>query len=281
MPTSVKAQNYYLKLLFQDPFNKNQDWTPNIHNKREIYRPAINWLQSIENNLSESAQDDYEEDADDEDDLAVGRFSDFQSPRNKKLFFNLPYRFIPKRAPSGFMGMRGKKFLESSIKRGPSGFVGMRGKKSSWDPLYGLLHNYNYESNDYLDTEQEKRAPAGFFGMRGKKWDELFEAFDKRSPSGFHGMRGKKENGFYSSPRFNDLMGDTKRSPKMGFHGMRGKRSLENSNRRSNYGLFSVLRMPHGKQKYEKRYFADDEEEPMTYEKRAPNGFMGMRGKKS
>lgn len=43
----------------------------------------------------------------------------------------------PKRAPSGFMGMRGKKeydpFEYYNEKRAPMGFVGMRGKKSYED----------------------------------------------------------------------------------------------------------------------------------------------------
>lgn len=238
-----------------------------------------------------------------------------QEPRNKKLFFNLPYRFIPKRAPSGFMGMRGKKFLESAYKRGPSGFVGMRGKKSYSDPLIDLLLQ-KYESNelnnanwdrqdspslsDFNDDDEaayyadmDKRAPhKGIQAMRGKKWDTMIDEFEKRSPMGFHGMRGKKENGYYGSSRYNDLAGE-KRSPKMGFHGMRGKRSVgfnraaENNN---NYGFFSVMKkVPYefrGKfvgvrgKKSESNYVGVAQD--TIYEKRTPNGgFVGMRGKKS
>lgn len=77
-----------------------------------------------------------------------------------------------KRAPSGFMGMRGKKDYDDEgdafiDKRAPSGFMGMRGKK-----LYEDM------------TEELKRAQmSGFFGVRGKK---------QPSRSGFFGMRGKK-----------------------------------------------------------------------------------------
>lgn len=187
--------------------------------------------------------------------------------------------------------MRGKKLMESSYKRGPSGFMGMRGKKSSWDPLYELLQNY--ENND-LDDEVEKRAPAsGFFGMRGKKWTDLgVDEVDKRSPSmGFFGMRGKKENGNYVSSRFNSLEG-AKRSPQMGFHGMRGKRSVDHERSRgNNYGLFSVMKKApydfRGKfigvrgKKSEQNVFNQYVDAPPIFEKRAPNGFMGMRGKKS
>lgn len=186
----------------------------------------------IKNNLPESEDDD-------DDDITIGRYTHEQSfdlqvrdlrnvsfwsylqklhfvhpqePRNKKLFFNLPYRFIPKRAPNGFMGMRGKKFLETSNKRGPSGFFGMRGKKSS--SPYGDLFRHpepNYFEDDF-ENEVEKRAPA----------------------TGFLGVRGKKEN--YYGAQFNDIEG-VKRSPKMGFHGMRGKRSVDLNN-----GMFSVIK---------------------------------------
>lgn len=109
--------------------------------------------------------------------------------------------YYPKRAPSGFVGMRGKK--------APSGFFGMRGKK----------YNYNYEptfSDDYQaqlfrelqkeremlaslmedyngNFDMEKRVPMGFAGVRGKKSD--FQEFvEKRVPvASFFGMRGKKE----------------------------------------------------------------------------------------
>lgn len=73
-----------------------------------------------------------------------------------------------KRAPSGFMGMRGKKEFDDYMnKRTPSGFFGVRGKK-------------NYDT--FID-ETKRAPPSGFFGMRGKK---------QPARSGFFGMRGKK-----------------------------------------------------------------------------------------
>ncbi|XP_063359108.1 tachykinins [Cydia amplana] len=62
-----------------------------------------------------------------------------------------------KRAPMGFVGMRGKKFADLDdpdiFKRKPQyHFIGVKGKK------------------DLYDFDQEvKRAPMGFLGMRGKK----------------------------------------------------------------------------------------------------------------
>lgn len=61
--------------------------------------------------------------------------------------------------------MRGKKFGDYDLsgqvndKRAPKGFMGMRGKKSSDDE----------ETDDFDYNWNDKRAPSGFFGMRGKK----------------------------------------------------------------------------------------------------------------
>nr|QHB80572.1 tachykinin-related peptide transcript a [Carabus violaceus] len=126
---------------------------------------------------------------------------------------------LEKRIPSaGFHGMRGKKLyperneLPSDLsKRAPMGFMGMRGKKEQ----------------EYVGEDLDKRAPMGFMGMRGKKEyeDEYDEAalmnndfyMDKRAPMGFMGMRGKKE---YAPV----MMEDEKRAPVSGFFGMRGKK---------------------------------------------------------
>ncbi|XP_058057145.1 tachykinins-like [Anopheles bellator] len=134
-----------------------------------------------------------------------GFFEGYDSMRNS----------YPKRAPTGFNGMRGRRI--------PSGFNGVRGKKSfySW-----RSHSIPGSQNSYKDG---KRAPSGFLGMRGKKsfdmaqdqrWrmDDLFAndppkeypsylildptlgpslhinpAPPKRVPNGFMGLRGKKD----------------------------------------------------------------------------------------
>lgn len=128
--------------------------------------------------------------------------------------------------------MRGKKFYEP--KRAPSGFLGMRGKKDDDDEYQGndddlqaqLYHELQLEReriadllDDYND-EKEKRKPSGFVGMRGKKSvnnDDYFDA-EKRVPMGFQGVRGKKSE----YPNF--IHTDEKRVPVTGFFGMRGKK---------------------------------------------------------
>lgn len=72
--------------------------------------------------------------------------------------------------------MRGKKFGDYDLggslndKRAPSGFMGMRGKKSGSDTFDDeeiddpQVFDYNYNSI------YDKRAPSGFMGMRGKKF---------------------------------------------------------------------------------------------------------------
>jgi hypothetical protein len=112
------------------------------------------------------------------------------------------------------MGMRGKKYFDSewdSIqdqieKRAPVGFMGMRGKKS-------------VSNNDYYISD--KRLPQGFLGMRGKKSidNDEYNELEKRAPMGFQGMRGKKTQTYVKSS--ND---DIKRAPIAGFFGMRGKK---------------------------------------------------------
>lgn len=87
---------------------------------------------------------------------------------------DLPPLSVVKRAPMGFMGMRGKKEYEYTDmdKRVLQGFHGVRGKK--------ILLKIPYRF-------APKRAPSGFMGMRGKKL--LVSEYDsnKRAPSGFMG----------------------------------------------------------------------------------------------
>ncbi|XP_053674781.1 tachykinins-like [Anopheles nili] len=76
--------------------------------------------------------------------------------------FDASERILPKRAPTGFTGMRGRRI--------PSGFNGVRGKKSL--SLFGWDNQAARSSgpNSYRDG---KRAPSGFLGMRGKKSFEV------------------------------------------------------------------------------------------------------------
>ncbi|XP_071451220.1 buccalin isoform X2 [Hetaerina americana] len=137
-----------------------------------------------------------------------------------------------KRAPnSGFFGMRGKKSPGfdgdeagewGEEKRAPnSGFFGMRGKKDYADEM-------DYD-DAYGEAAASKRAPMGFFGMRGKKeypgyWTE---GGDKRAPMGFFGMRGKKDGGEEGLSEEDGLEEEKRAAQHLSFFGMRGKKSDE------------------------------------------------------
>lgn len=101
--------------------------------------------------------------------------SRFIEPTFDELNGGYPSFIAPKRTPAqGFFGVRGKKFGDYDMvynnmmneKRAPSGFVGMRGKKSNLDMFDEneiddpRVFDYNYH---------EKRAPSGFMGVRGKR----------------------------------------------------------------------------------------------------------------
>ncbi|XP_065095731.1 tachykinins isoform X2 [Ochlerotatus camptorhynchus] len=196
----------------------------------------------------------------------------FLDIRGKKFFSFYPLRLYPKRAPSGFLGLRGKKYYFNGVKRVPSGFTGMRGKKSEYDvddnpsefdltndsSPYELLQkerkmldelNEIYQidremknnpafSMEIAHQNAEKRAPSGFLGMRGKKGTDVINGYSgvKRAPSGFLGLRGKRD----SIDGYNERR---KRGPFTSYLGMRGK------------------------------------EEPLRFLSRA-SGFYGSRGKK-
>lgn len=88
---------------------------------------------------------------------------------------DLPPLSVVKRAPMGFMGMRGKKQFEyaNMDKKALQGFHGVRGKKILLKIPYRLT---------------PKRAPSGFMGMRGKKFlISDYDTSNKRAPSGFMG----------------------------------------------------------------------------------------------
>ncbi|XP_035917289.1 tachykinins-like isoform X2 [Anopheles stephensi] len=124
-------------------------------------------------------------------------------------------RNLPKRAPTGFTGMRGR--------RVPSGFNGMRGKKSL------SLFSWNNQAsrggpNSYRDG---KRAPSGFMGMRGKKsfdtsLDERWSLDDVNTDR----MAKEYPNFLVLDPAFGPSMHLNAAPPKRvpnGFMGLRGK----------------------------------------------------------
>ncbi len=141
-----------------------------------------------------------------------------QAVDNVNGLFSNDIQYLPKRAPSGFFGMRGKKFFFDwyGTKRAPMGFMGMRGKKNENDDISyeNSIDHPEYDSDfyeklqierklltDFLKSQNEKdlesywnkRAPSqGFMGMRGKKyfgdeWDSIQDQLEKRAPMGFQG----------------------------------------------------------------------------------------------
>lgn len=95
-----------------------------------------------------------------------------------------------------------------------------------------------------------KRAPSGFFGMRGKKQNN--EGI-KRAPYGFTGMRGKKAETFEE-----------------GYH--------YPTNEADFYELLMKWQNQLNSISYANQPY---DTESNTIGKRAPSGFMGMRGKKT
>lgn len=213
----------------------------------------------------------------------------------------------PKRAPSGFLGVRGKKssgftsdesYNDVIDKRAPAmGFQGVRGKKDDEDvgygkraPVMGFQGVRGKKDSDFqqeaLQELLEKRAPSmGFMGMRGKKDPMDFDYFDKKAPPlGFQGMRGKKNQWEEDLEMF-------KRVPSVGFQGVRGKKDGGYySNKRFGFmGMRGKKDMDMEGDDYPQMFPEDDMwgdqeevlEDSEELSKREPTaGFFGMRGKK-
>lgn len=102
--------------------------------------------------------------------------------------------FLFKRAPSGFFGMRGKKFNYDGIKRAPYGFTGMRGKKADTfedDNIYPNGADF-YELLIKVQNQLNSIRQANHMSENSAPYDTESNAIGKRAPSGFMGMRGKK-----------------------------------------------------------------------------------------
>ncbi|EDX13288.1 tachykinins isoform X2 [Drosophila simulans] len=185
-----------------------------------------------------------------------------------------------KKAPLAFVGLRGKKFIpintrlsdvlqsleeerlrdsllqdffdrvagrDGSVvgKRAPTGFTGMRGKRPAL-----LAGDDDAEADEAMELQQ-KRAPVNsFVGMRGKK-DVSHQHYKRAALSDSYDLRGKQQ-------RFADFNSK--------FVAVRGKKSDLEGN---GVGI------------------GEDHEQALVHpwlylwgEKRAPNGFLGMRGKR-
>ncbi|XP_060646973.1 LOW QUALITY PROTEIN: tachykinins [Drosophila nasuta] len=188
------------------------------------------------------------------------------------------------------------------LKKAPMAFVGVRGKKFSTgnSHLRDLIQNMEEERiresflQDFLERlaidggDVGKRAPTGFTGMRGKRPtmangevsdDEVdaLELLEKRAPvNSFVGVRGKKDvsHQHYKRAALSELWRKLFKKA----YDVRGKkqRYADLNNK------FVAVR---GKKS---DLMIDDDLEqnvvhPWVYligEKRAPNGFLGMRGKR-
>ncbi|XP_076294272.1 tachykinin isoform X1 [Lasioglossum baleicum] len=186
---------------------------------------------------------------------------DLEGMREKKDFVSSEDGGIAKRAPMGFQGMRGKKdsmpadiehdlLSENVDKRAPMGFQGTRGKKDSLnsDLEDAYVPGDTYEKRAfYKQDEHYKRAPMGFQGTRGKKsLEEILNEIEKRNTMGYQDTRDPDTYSFDYSEDY-----DT-RIPSI----MVGR--------------------------FQEDGLRDKKDEILAeWEKRAPMGFQGMRGKKA
>ncbi|XP_055600820.1 tachykinins [Uranotaenia lowii] len=257
-----------------------QDSTPGSDERSHYLRDsAYDRLNLMENPFAAAISDD-----------------NYMDVRGKKFLSLYPLKLYPKRAPSGFLGLRGKKYYYDGVKRVPTGFTGMRGKKSDFNmenqieddepdtypddiEFYELLQKERkllediseiYELNNALRNEvdfqtAEKRAPSGFVGMRGKKANGAAYG-DKRAPSGFLGVRGKRDSTL-------EYAEGSKRGPFTGYFANRGKKEPLMSDSFLYPGSVDSVRGSFYP-------IADALESNLSPPKRAPSGFLGVRGKK-
>lgn len=126
---------------------------------------------------------------------------------------------MPKRAPYGFVGMRGRKRYDYNYR--PSFIDNDDFQAELYHELQKEREMLSSLMDDY-NAARDKRKPVGFIGSRGKKFissnDDYIDMDEKRSPMGFTGVRGKKSE----FPNFIGM--DEKRVPVASFFGMRGKK---------------------------------------------------------
>ncbi|XP_017752255.1 PREDICTED: tachykinins isoform X2 [Eufriesea mexicana] len=131
----------------------------------------------------------------------------------------------------------------------------MRGKKNS------IIADVE---NELFPEDTNKRAPMGFQGMRGKK-SSLDDEYYKRAPMGFQGMRGKKS--------LEEILDEIKKPTTTRFQDSKEKDIyLIDYPEYYGRGIFSIDGY---------RNILDKKDEFLKeWEKRAPMGFHGTRGKK-
>ncbi|KAH8332578.1 hypothetical protein KR074_005664 [Drosophila pseudoananassae] len=195
-----------------------------------------------------------------------------------------------KKAPLAFVGMRGKKFIPMSVRL--SGVLQhMEEERLREGLLQDFLNSLTVDDNGAGDVD--KRAPTGFNGMRGKRpalngdegeEEEAMELLQKRAPvNSFVGMRGKKDvshqhykraalSEFWHTffKKAYDVRGKKQRFADFNnkFVAVRGKKSEQDGEGAGNWEAI-------GQQQYLVHPWLN-----VWGDKRAPNGFLGMRGKR-
>ncbi|XP_031832293.1 tachykinin [Nomia melanderi] len=204
--------------------------------------------------------------------------------------------FSAKQDPMGFKGMAEKKSFASAegdemSKRASMGFQGMRGKKDSITSE--IEHEIQHEIEHEFDAKDtDKPAPMVFQNTRGQKDTFNFNFEDSYVPADAY-----EKKAYYKQDEH------YKRAP-MGFQGMRGKKSLEQilneiekrTAMESDYSEDYETRMlpmlmtgsmvqPMTMTMATDRYQGSVRDKKDTileeWEKRAPMGFQGTRGKKA
>ncbi|XP_017109204.2 tachykinins isoform X2 [Drosophila bipectinata] len=186
-----------------------------------------------------------------------------------------------KKAPLAFVGMRGKKFIPMSVR-----LSGVLQHMEEERLREGLLQDFLNSLTDVNGAgDVEKRAPTGFNGMRGKRpalngdegeEEEAMELLQKRAPiNSFVGMRGKKDvsHQHYKRAALSeayDVRGKKQRFADFNnkFVAVRGKKSEQDGDGTGNWEAI-------GQQQYLVHPWLN-----VWGDKRAPNGFLGMRGKR-
>ncbi|ALC45912.1 Tk [Drosophila busckii] len=186
-----------------------------------------------------------------------------------------------KKAPLSFVGVRGKKFLQDDYPRISDLLQTMENERVRENLARKFLEKLSINSENIV-----KRVPTGFTGMRGKRpsllselndEEETFQQLGKRVPgSSFVGVRGKKDVSHQHYKR--SILTELWRKLFTKAYDVRGKkqRSIDFNSK------FVAVRGKKNQMKdgsNNKQYIW----QPWPYltgDKRVPNGFVGMRGKR-
>lgn len=186
-----------------------------------------------------------------------------------------------KKAPSGFQGVRGKKmdqfeyeksFLDQLFRKLYQDDDEDLDNTSGYRPNIPLYSHAYSDNDDWEDNDMEKRAPSGFTGMRGKRPLSFPFYGTKRAPNAFFGVRGKRDFKRSAAEQFQpEFLGFRNK-----FVGVRGKK--DSKEHQLNKIESNMLGWPANSYRSLSKFLIDSPE-LMSF-KRAPAGFLGMRGKR-